>query len=91
MDNEIDRKIDVTAIPFLLVQSRQQTHDWTVIGSGADGLGIQECSGHRIENLLKGTAILTTKNLVNIRSVTSAKFLHGLFQRKQMILYGRQS
>ena len=47
--------------------------------------------GHRIENLLKGTAILTTKNLVNIRSVTSAKFLHGLFQRKQMILYGRQS
>ena len=47
--------------------------------------------GHRIENLLKGTAILTTTNLVNIRSVTSAKFLHGLFQRKQMILYGRQS
>ena len=43
MDNEIDRKIDVTAILFLLVQNRQQTQDWTLIGSGADGLGIQEC------------------------------------------------
>ena len=45
MDNEIDRKIDVTAILFLLVQNRQQTHDWTLIGSGADGLGIVECQG----------------------------------------------
>ena len=26
IDNEIDRKIDVTAILFLLVQNRQQTH-----------------------------------------------------------------
>ena len=26
-DNEIDRKIDVTAMLFLLVQNRQQTHD----------------------------------------------------------------
>ena len=43
MDNEIDRKIDVTAILFLLVQNRQQTHDWILIGSGANGLGIQEC------------------------------------------------
>ena len=43
MDNEIDRKIDVTAILFLLVQNRQQTHDRTLIGSGANGLGIQEC------------------------------------------------
>ena len=42
MDNEIDRKIDVTAILFLLVQNRQQTHDWTLIGPGANGLGIQE-------------------------------------------------
>ena len=42
MDNEIDRKIDVTAILFLLVQNRQQTHDWTLIGSGTNGLGIQE-------------------------------------------------
>ena len=43
MDNEIDRKIDVTAILFLLVQNRQQTHGWTLIGSGANGLGTQEC------------------------------------------------
>ena len=37
MDNKIDRKKDVTAILFLLVQNRQQTHDWTLIGSGANG------------------------------------------------------
>ena len=42
MDNEIYGKIDVTAIQFLLVQNRQQTHDRTLIGSGANGLGIQE-------------------------------------------------
>jgi len=43
LDNEIDRKIDVTAILFLLVQNRHQTHDWTLIGSDANGLGIQKC------------------------------------------------
>ena len=43
MDNEIDRKIDVTAIQSLLVQNRQQTHDWTLIGSGANGIGILVC------------------------------------------------
>ena len=42
MDNEIDRKIDVTAMQFLLVQNRQQTHGRTLIGSGANGLGIQK-------------------------------------------------
>ena len=42
MDIEIDRKIDVTAILFLLVQKIQQTHDWTLIGSSANGLGILE-------------------------------------------------
>ena len=42
MDNELDRKIDVTAILLLLVQNRQQIHDLTLIGSGANGLGIQE-------------------------------------------------
>ena len=45
MDNEIDRKIDVTALIFLLVQNRQQTHDWTLIRSGANGLDIQEWMG----------------------------------------------
>ena len=43
MNDEIDRKIDVTAMQFRLVQNRQQTHDWTLIGSGTNGLGIQEC------------------------------------------------
>ena len=37
LDNEIDRKIDVTAMQFLLVQNRHQTHDWTLIGSGDNG------------------------------------------------------
>ena len=36
------RKIAVTAILFLLVQNRQQTHDWILIGWGANGPGIQE-------------------------------------------------
>ena len=35
MDDEIEKKIDVTAVQFLSVQNRQQTHDWTLIGSGA--------------------------------------------------------
>ena len=34
--------IDVTAMQFLLVQNRHQTHGWTLIGSGANGLGILE-------------------------------------------------
>ena len=43
LDKELDRKIDVTPMQFLLAQNRQQTHDWTLIGSGANGLGILEC------------------------------------------------
>ena len=38
MDDKIDRKIDDTAILFLLVQNRHQTHDGTLIGSGANGI-----------------------------------------------------
>ena len=42
MDNDdIDRKIDVTAMQCLLVQNRQQTHDWTLIGTSGNGLGIE--------------------------------------------------
>ena len=40
--NKIDRKIDVIAILFLLVQNRRQIYDCTLIGSGANGLGIQK-------------------------------------------------
>ena len=40
MDIEIDRKIDATAKLFLLVENRQQTHDWTLIGWGANVLSI---------------------------------------------------
>ena len=37
-NNEIDRKIDDTAMYFLLVQNRHQTHDWTLTGLGAYGI-----------------------------------------------------
>ena len=50
MDNEIDRKIDVTAILFLLVLKSQPTHDWTLIGADANGLGIQDHTDSRICN-----------------------------------------
>ncbi len=48
MDYKIDRKIDVTAKLFLLVRNRQQTHDWTLIGSGANGLGMQDWTFKKI-------------------------------------------
>ena len=35
---------------FLLVQNKQQTHDWTLIGWGANGLRIQECIKYRCES-----------------------------------------
>jgi len=40
LDDEIDRKIDVTAMQCLLVQKRHKTDDLTLIGSGANGLGM---------------------------------------------------
>ena len=54
MDNEIDRKIDVTAIQFLLDQNRQQTHDWTPIGSGANGVKskLAELQGHKVVTVM---------------------------------------
>ena len=38
LGHPVDRKIDDTAMQFLLVQNRHrdQTHDWTLIGSGAN-------------------------------------------------------
>ena len=48
----MDRKIDVTAILFLLVQNRQQTHDWTLIRSGANGLGMQDWTFKKIHKRL---------------------------------------
>ena len=57
INNEIDRKIDVTTIKSLLVQNRQQSHDWTLIGSGANGIGILVCGGtHR--NYLPKVSVL---------------------------------
>ena len=37
----IDRKIDVTAMQFLLVQNKHQTHDWTLIGSDANEIALK--------------------------------------------------
>ena len=67
MDDEIDRKIDVTATLFLLVQNRHQTHDLTLIGSGANELGIQEWSIAREEtqvNLLSTNSSTYSSNLI---------------------------
>ena len=41
------RKLDVTAMQLILVQNRHQTHDLTLIGSGANGLGILKCSSEQ--------------------------------------------
>ena len=59
MDDEIDKKIAVTAILFLLVQNRLQTHDWTLIWSGTKGLGIQKCVVHRALASLSGGPHIT--------------------------------
>ena len=63
MDNEIDRKIDVTAILFLLVQNRQQRLGWTLIGSGANGLGILECVYMKFT--LAGVALIKPSETLN--------------------------
>ena len=63
MGNEIDRKINVTAILFLLVKNRHQTHDWTLIGSGANGLGIQECMVRLISYIFEILTSVLKKNI----------------------------
>ena len=68
----IDRKIDVAAILFLLVQNRQQTHDWTLIGSGTNGLGIEEWNEETNYSLavIKAEYFPTSVNLkVNLKVI----------------------
>ena len=80
MDNEIDRKIDVTAILFLLVQNRQQTIDWTLIGSGANGQGIQEWPGRHcywIKYFRCFEIILKVKTKLNLSSESIGIFVQG--------------
>ena len=55
--NKIDRKIDVIAILFLLVQNRRQIYDWTLIGSGANGLGIQKWKVDKVSLIYFGLII----------------------------------
>ena len=59
----------ITAMQFLLVQNRQQTHDWILIGEGANELGIQEC---HVEN----------KNTVSQKIV--GKILRSYWKEKPM-------
>ena len=80
MDNEIDRKIDVTAILFLLVQNRQQTIDWTLIRSGANGQGIQEWPGRHcywIKYFRCIEIILKVKTKLNLSSESIGIFVQG--------------
>ena len=71
MNNEIDKKIDVTAILFLLGQNRQQAHNWTLIWSGGYGIGIQECEDNL--NLLKAKERVIESIKTNQNQLVSIK------------------
>ena len=58
--------MDVTSILFLLIQNRHQTHDWTLIGSGANGLGIQEKLTKERNCALAKSVISKFLNLCNL-------------------------
>ena len=45
--------IDVTATQFLLVKNIHQTHDWILIGSGANGIGIRVFVGLMVPGIDK--------------------------------------
>ena len=88
MDDEIDRKVDVTTIQFLLVQDRQQTHGLNLIGSGANGLSavvIQTLSwmyhlklyGHNQEIRIKGREMaLVWHEKVSSTALQTSTLLH---------------
>ena len=57
---------------FLLVQNKHQTHDWTLIGSGTTGLGIQEWSVNSPE------AVRSVNSLEAVRSVNSPEALKSV-------------
>ena len=57
-----------------MVQNRQQTDDWTLIGSGANGLGILELVHRNSQKLLKKTHIneeIKTKRVLRLKSAWS--------------------
>ena len=66
--------IYVTAMQLLWVQNRQQTHDWTLIGLGANGLGIQEwCHSVIGEKLLTSyTVSLLCIDSIEIKIIEAA-------------------
>ena len=67
----MDRMIDVTAIKFLLVQNRQQTHDWTLIGSGSNGIGKKEWYIYIF--ILK-----LTKNTLSLRDLSDKAWIQAV-------------
>ena len=67
---EKDRKINVTAKQFLLVQNRHQTHGWTLIASGANGLGI----------LLEWLGCKDI-GIIKLEFVANAQSLYSIFDR----------
>ena len=87
LDNEIDRKIDVTAILFLLVQNRHQTHGWTLIASGANGLGILlEWFGCKDIGTIKLEFVANAQSLYSINRVgfmSGIAEISGRNQRKR--------
>ena len=75
MDNEIDRNIDCYRHIISIGSNRHQTHDRTPIGSGANGLGIQECTVvKRTRNsLIEGLLEIMFKVPINDKSNFVAK------------------
>ena len=78
---------------FLLVQNRHQKHDLTLIGSGANGLSIQECPEkgplwHYIDSPFKVKLYLEENNMkVRVRKdhTISAEIIHLLEILKNLL------
>ena len=65
LDNKLDRRIDVTAMQFLLVQHRHQTNGWTPIGSGACRLWILEWLTFRLFSYIHVFLLLNRSQYCN--------------------------
>ena len=84
MDNEIDRKLNVTAILFLLVQNRQQTHEWTLIGLDVIELGILEWENNLVKSILRKFHVALNISCQNMLDWKSIHKWHFNFQPKKM-------
>ena len=96
--NKIDRQIDVTVILFLLVQNRQQIHDW--LDPGANELGIQEWKVNQLNlkdlNQAKDRDYLLEQNqkkvrgfkkkFVDFRNFLKIEFVGGNFLKCRLFI-----